>query len=161
IDVRKLYTDHGLFTYDPGFTSTAACESKITYIDGEQGILQHRGYPIEELAEKSNFLEVCYLLLYGELPNAAQKATVPTDVTYHTMMHEQIPPCYRGFRRDAPPMAEMVGVIGALSAFYHDSTNIDDPRQREIASHRLIAKMPTIAAMAYKYSTGQPFIHPR
>jgi citrate synthase len=161
IDVRKLYSDHGLFTYDPGFTSTAACESKITYIDGEKGILEHRGYPIEELAEKSNFLEVCYLLLYGELPNLAQKASFTKNITYHTMLHEQLHTFYRGFRRDAHPMAVMVGVVGALSAFYHDSTNIDDPRQREIASHRLIAKMPTIAAMAYKYSTGQPFIHPR
>jgi len=161
IDVRKLYSDHGLFTYDPGFTSTAACESKITYIDGEKGILQHRGYPIEELAEKSNFLEVCYLLLYGELPNVAQATKFTKNITYHTMLHEQIHTFFRGFRRDAHPMAVMVGVVGALSAFYHASTNIDDPRQREVASHRLIAKMPTIAAMAYKYSTGQPFIHPR
>jgi citrate synthase len=161
LDVRKLYSDHGLFTYDPGFTSTASCESKITYIDGEKGILQHRGYPIEELAEKSDFLEVCYLLLYGELPTVSQKAEFTKNITYHTMLHEQIHTFYRGFRRDAHPMAVMVGVVGALSAFYHDSTNIDDPRQREIASHRLIAKMPTIASMAYKYSTGQPFIHPR
>jgi citrate synthase len=161
VDVRKLYSDHGLFTYDPGFTSTASCESKITYIDGEKGILQHRGYPIEELAEKSDFLEVCYLLLYGELPTVAQKAEFTKNITYHTMLHEQIHTFYRGFRRDAHPMAVMVGVVGALSAFYHDSTNIDDPRQREIASHRLIAKMPTIASMAFKYSTGQPFIHPR
>ncbi|HEY2890660.1 MAG TPA: citrate synthase [Dongiaceae bacterium] len=161
LDVRKLYSDHGLFTYDPGFTSTASCESKITYIDGEKGILQHRGYPIEELAEKSDFLEVCYLLLYGELPTVPHKAEFTKHITYHTMLHEQIHTFYRGFRRDAHPMAVMVGVVGALSAFYHDSTNIDDPRQREIASHRLIAKMPTIAAMAYKYSTGQPFIHPR
>ncbi len=161
LDVRKLYSDHGLFTYDPGFTSTASCESKITYIDGEKGILQHRGYPIEELAEKSDFLEVCYLLLYGELPTVPQKAEFTKHITYHTMLHEQIHTFYRGFRRDAHPMAVMVGVVGALSAFYHDSTNIDDPRQREIASHRLIAKMPTIASMAYKYSTGQPFIHPR
>jgi citrate synthase len=161
IDVRKLYSDHGLFTYDPGFTSTASCESKITYIDGEKGILQHRGYPIEELAEKSDFLEVCYLLLYGELPNLTQKTAFTKNITYHTMLHEQLHTFYRGFRRDAHPMAVMVGVVGALSAFYHDSTNIDDPRQREIASHRLIAKMPTIASMAYKYSTGQPFMHPR
>jgi len=161
MDVRKLYSDHGLFTYDPGFTSTAACESKITYIDGEKGVLEHRGYPIEELAEKSNFLEVCYLLLYGELPTAPQTASFSKNITYHTMLHEQIHTFYRGFRRDAHPMAVMVGVVGALSAFYHDSTDINDPRQREIASHRLIAKMPTIAAMAYKYSTGQPFIHPR
>jgi citrate synthase len=161
IDVRRLYSDHGLFTYDPGFTSTAACESKITYIDGEQGVLLHRGYPIEELAEHSDFLEVCYLLLYGELPNVAQKSTFRKNITYHTMLHEQLHTFYRGFRRDAHPMAVMVGVVGALSAFYHDSTDINDPRQREIASHRLIAKMPTIAAMAYKYSTGQPFNHPR
>jgi citrate synthase len=161
IDVRRLYGDHGLFTYDPGFTSTAACESKITYIDGEEGVLLHRGYPIQELAEHSDFLEVCYLLLYGELPNVQQKAIFRKNITYHTMLHEQIHTFYRGFRRDAHPMAVMVGVVGALSAFYHDSTDINDPRQREIASHRLIAKMPTIAAMAYKYSTGQPFIHPR
>src|SRR6266481_5997642 len=161
IDVRKLYSDHGLFTYDPGFTSTAACESKITYIDGEKGILQHRGYPIEELAEKSNFLEVCYLLLYGELPNVAQATKFTKNITYHTMLHEQIHTFFRGFRRDAHPMAIMCGVVGALSAFYHDSTDITDPRQREVASHRLIAKMPTIAAMAHKYSTGQPFIYPR
>ncbi|MEA2783427.1 MAG: citrate synthase [Rhodospirillaceae bacterium] len=161
IDVRKLYSDHGLFTYDPGFTSTAACESRITYIDGEKGILLHRGYSIEELAEKSDFLEVCYLLLYGELPNAEEKAKFTKNITYHTMLHEQIHTFYRGFRRDAHPMAVMVGVVGALSAFYHDSTDINDPRQREIASHRLIAKMPTIASMAYKYSAGQPFNHPR
>ena len=159
--MRKLYTEHDVFTYDPGFTSTASCESKITYIDGEKGILLHRGYPIEELAEKSDFLEVCYLLLYGELPNAPQKAEFEKNITYHTMLHEQIHTFYRGFRRDAHPMAVMVGVVGALSAFYHDSTDINDPRQREVASHRLIAKMPTIAAMAYKYSTGQPFIYPR
>jgi len=161
IDIRRLYGDHGLFTYDPGFTSTASCESKITYIDGEEGVLLHRGYPIQELAEHSDFLEVCYLLLYGELPNVQQKAAFRKNITYHTMLHEQIHTFYRGFRRDAHPMAVMVGVVGALSAFYHDSTDINDPRQREIASHRLIAKMPTIAAMAYKYSTGQPFIHPR
>src|SRR5262244_4313846 len=137
IDVRKLYGEHDVFTYDPGFTSTASCESKITYIDGEKGVLLHRGYPIEELAEKSDFLEVCYLLLYGELPNEKQKTEFRQNITYHTMLHEQIHTFYRGFRRDAHPMAVMVGVVGALSAFYHDSTNIDDPRQREIASHRL------------------------
>ncbi len=161
IDVRKLYGDHGLFTYDPGFLSTASCESKITYIDGEKGVLLHRGYPIEQLAEHSDFIEVCYLLLHGELPNPGQKAEFTKNIVYHTMLHEQIHAIYRGFRRDAPPMAVMVGVVGALSAFYHDSTDINDPRQREIASHRLIAKMPTIAATAYKYSTGQPFIYPR
>jgi citrate synthase len=161
VDVGTLYQDTGRFTYDPGFTSTASCESKITYIDGEKGILLHRGYPIEELAEKSDFLEVCYLLLYGELPNVPQKAEFRKNITYHTMLHEQIHTFYRGFRRDAHPMAVMVGVVGALSAFYHDSTDINDPRQREVASHRLIAKMPTNAAMAHKYSTGQPFISPR
>jgi citrate synthase len=161
IDVRKLYGDHGLFTYDPGFLSTASCESKITYIDGEKGVLLHRGYPIEQLAEHSDFIEVCYLLLHGELPTPKQKADFTKNIVYHTMLHEQIHAIYRGFRRDAPPMAVMVGVVGALSAFYHDSTDINDPRQREIASHRLIAKMPTIAATAYKYSTGQPFIYPR
>src|ERR1700682_6414749 len=161
IDIAALYRDTGRFTYDPGFTSTAACESQITFIDGDQGILLYRGYPIEQLAEQGDFLETCYLLLYGELPTAAQKADFDQRVTHHTMVHEQMMRFFRGFRRDAHPMAVMVGVVGALSAFYHDSTNIDDPRQREIASHRLIAKMPTIAAMAYKYSTGQPFIHPR
>ncbi len=161
IDIRKLYADHGFFTYDPGFTSTASCDSAITYIDGEQGVLLHRGYPIEELAEHSDFMEVCYLLLEGELPNAAQKKKFMHDITYHTMLHEQILTFYRGFRRDAHPMAVMVGVVGALSAFYHDSTDIADPHQRMIASHRLVAKMPTIAAMAYKYSVGQPFVYPR
>ncbi len=161
IDVRRLYADHGYFTYDPGYGSTGSCDSKITFIDGEAGILLHRGYPIEELAEHSDFLEVCYLLLYGELPTAREKARFQHDITYHTMLHEQIATFYRGFRRDAHPMAVMVGVVGALSAFYHDSTDIADPRQRIVASHRLIAKMPTIAAMAYKYSVGQPFIYPR
>jgi citrate synthase len=161
IDVRKLYSDHGFFTYDPGYTSTGSCESTITYIDGEQGILLHRGYPIQELAEQSDFMEVCYLLLEGELPTAQQKKKFTHDITHHTMLHEQILTFYRGFRRDAHPMAVMVGVVGALSAFYHDSTDISDPYQRMIASHRLVAKMPTIAAMAYKYSVGQPFIYPR
>ncbi|MCC3306097.1 citrate synthase [Sneathiella sp. HT1-7] len=160
IDVRKLYADTGHFTYDPGFTSTASCDSAITYIDGDQGILMHRGYKIEELAEKSDFMEVCYLLLKGELPDVAQKDKFTHDITYHTMLHEQLTQFYRGFRRDAHPMAVMVGVVGALSAFYHDSTDITDPTQRMIASYRLIAKMPTIAAMAYKYSVGQPFIYP-
>ncbi|MEX0583958.1 MAG: citrate synthase [Sneathiella sp.] len=160
IDVRKLYADTGHFTYDPGFTSTASCDSAITYIDGDEGILMHRGYKIEELAEKSDFMEVCYLLLKGELPNQGQKDKFTHDITYHTMLHEQLTQFYRGFRRDAHPMAVMVGVVGALSAFYHDSTDITDPKQRMIASYRLIAKMPTIAAMAYKYSVGQPFIYP-
>jgi len=161
IDVRKLYDDADMFTFDPGYTSTASCESKITYIDGDRGILLHRGYPIEELAEHSDFMEVAYLLLHGELPYAAEKAQFVYDITHHTMVHEQIITLFRGFRRDAHPMAVMVGVVGALSAFYHDSTNIHDPQHRKIASHRLIAKMPTIAAMAYKYSAGQPFVYPR
>src|SRR5690606_27929093 len=160
IDVRKLYADTGHFTFDPGFTSTASCESAITYIDGDQGILMHRGYKIEELAEKSDYMEVCYLLLKGDLPNQAQKDKFTHDITYHTMLHEQLTQFYRGFRRDAHPMAVMVGIVGALSAFYHDSTDITDPKQRMIASYRMIAKMPTIAAMAYKYSIGQPFIYP-
>jgi citrate synthase len=161
VDVRKLYADLGVFTYDPGYTSTGSCESKITYIDGDEGILLHRGYPIEELAERSDFMEVCYLLLYGELPTKAQKEKFVNGVTRHTMLHEQMNSIFRGFRRDAHPMAVMCGVVGAMSAFYHDSTDITDPRQREIASYRLIAKVPTIAAMAYKYSIGQPFIYPR
>jgi citrate synthase len=161
IDVRKLYSDTGKFTYDPGYTSTGACESKITFIDGDEGILLHRGYPIEELAEKSDFMEVCYLLLYGELPTAAQKAKFVEGITRHTMLHEQMNFFYRGFRRDAHPMAVMCGVVGAMSAFYHDSTDITDPHQRDIASYRLVAKMPTIASWAYKYSIGQPFIYPR
>ena len=161
VDVRKLYTEHGLFTYDPGYGSTGSTQSAITYIDGEEGVLMHRGYRIEELAEKSDFMEVCYLLLEGELPNAKQKKQFERDITYHTMLHEQITRFFSGFRRDAHPMAVMVSVVGALSAFYHDSTDIHDPRQRMIASHRLIAKVPTIAAMAYKYSVGQPFIYPR
>ncbi len=161
IDIRKLYGTTDQFTYDPGFTSTASCESKITYIDGEKGILLHRGYPIDELAENSDFLETCYLLLYGDLPNQEQKHTFVHDITYHSMVHEQLAQFYRGFRRDAHPMAILVGVVGALSAFYHDSTDIDDPHQRMVASYRLIAKMPTIAAWAYKYSIGQPFMYPR
>ncbi|WP_169569178.1 citrate synthase [Sneathiella limimaris] len=160
IDIRKLYAQTGHFTYDPGFTSTASCDSAITFIDGEKGILMHRGYKIEELASQSDFTEVCYLLLKGELPNAEQKAKFSKDITYHTMLHEQLTQFFKGFRRDAHPMAIMVGVVGALSAFYHDSTDINDPHQRMIASYRLIAKMPTIAAMAYKYSVGQPFIYP-
>ena len=161
IDVRALYRDTGMFTYDPGFTSTASCESKITYIDGEAGILLYRGYPIEQLAEKSDFMEVCYLLIYGDLPNKTEKKKFVREITYHTLVHEQLNHFFNGFRRDAHPMAIMVGVVGALAAFYHDSTDITDPRQRMIASYRLIAKMPTLAAMAYKYSTGQPFIYPR
>ncbi len=161
IDIRKLYGQAGVFTYDPGFTSTASCDSTITYIDGEKGELLHRGYPIDQLAEKSHFLEVCYLLLYGELPAAKDLEKFETTITRHTMLHEQMQYFYRGFRRDAHPMAIMVGVVGAMSAFYHDSTDISDPQQREIASHRLIAKMPTIAAWAYKYHTGQPFVYPR
>ncbi|MEX0349580.1 MAG: citrate synthase [Paracoccaceae bacterium] len=161
IDIRKLYGTAGVFTYDPGFTSTASCDSTITYIDGDKGELLHRGYPIDQLASKSHFLEVCYLLLYGELPNAGDLENFETTITRHTMLHEQMQYFYRGFRRDAHPMAIMVGVVGAMSAFYHDSTDIHDPRQREIASHRLIAKMPTIAAWAYKYHNGQPFVYPR
>ena len=161
IDIRKLYADSGYFTYDPGFTSTGSCESKITYIDGDEGILLHRGYAIEDLAKNCNFLEVCYLLLHGELPSPEQLATFDKTITYHTMVHEQINYFLRGFRRDAHPMAILCGVTGALSSFYHDSTDIEDPKQRMIASHRLIAKLPTIAAMAYKYSVGQPFMYPR
>ena len=160
IDIRKLYAQTGAFTYDPGFTSTASCDSSLTYIDGGEGVLLHRGYTIGELAEKSHYLEVCYLLLYGELPTAAQLEKFEQTITRHTMLHEQMTGFFRGFRRDAHPMAIMVGVVGAMSAFYHDSTDISDPRQREIATHRLIAKMPTIAAWAYKYSIGQPFVYP-
>jgi citrate synthase len=161
IDIRSLYAKTGMFTYDPGFTSTAACDSAITYIDGDKGQLLYRGYPIEQLSEKSSYIEVCYLLLYGELPNKAQLAEFNELVTRHTMVHEQVHYFYRGFRRDAHPMAIMTGVVGAMAAFYHDSTDITDPQQREIASIRMIAKMPTIAAMAYKYSVGQPFVYPR
>jgi citrate synthase len=160
IDVSKLYAESGMFTYDPGFTSTASCESKITYIDGDQGVLLHRGYPIEDLAEHGDFLETCYLLLYGELPTASQKADFDDRVVHHTMVHEQMNRFFYGFRRDAHPMAIMVGCVGALSAFYHDSTDITDPTQRMVASIRMIAKMPTLAAMAYKYSVGQPFMYP-
>ena len=161
VDIRKLYAEADVFTYDPGFTSTASCESKITFIDGDAGILLHRGYPIDQLAEKSSFLEVCYLLLHGELPNAAEAEEFEKTITYHTMLHEQFDRFFQGFRRDAHPMAIMVGAVGALSAFYHDSTNVEDPQQRMISSHRLIAKMPTIAARAFKYFRGQPFVHPR
>jgi len=161
IDVRKLYAQTGCFTYDPGFMATAACRSSITYIDGDEGILMYRGYPIQELAAKSDFLEVAYLLLNGELPTADQKTQFVSDITHHTMVHEQITTFFRGFRRDAHPMAVLCGVVGALSAFYHDSTDINDPYQRMVASHRLIAKLPTIGAMAYKYSLGQPFVYPK
>src|SRR5919107_2378657 len=159
-DIRKLYPETGMFTYDPGFTSTASCKSAITYIDGEAGILLHRGYPIDQLAENSTFMEVAYLLLHGELPNKEELDRFTYTISRHTMLHEQLSTFYRGFRRDAHPMAIMCGVVGALSSFYHDSTDITDPKQREIASHRLIAKMPTIAAMAHKYSIGQPFLYP-
>ena len=160
IDVSSL-TGKGYFTFDPGFVSTASCESEITYIDGNAGILLHRGYPIDQLAEKASFLEVCYLLLHGELPNATQKADFDRTITLHTMVHEQLRVFFNGFRRDAHPMAIMTGVVGALSAFYHDSLDINDGRHREISAHRLIAKMPTLAAMSYKYSLGQPFMYPR
>ena len=160
IDIRKLYADTDAFTYDPGFTSTASCQSGLTYIDGDAGILLHRGYPIDQLADQSSFMEVAYLLLNGELPSADELSTFKGTITRHTMVHEQLAQFFRGFRRDAHPMAIMCGVVGALSAFYHDSTDITDPKQREIASHRLIAKMPTLAAMAYKYSLGQPFVYP-
>jgi len=160
IDIAKLYAQTGMFTYDPGFTSTASCESQITYIDGDKGVLLYRGYPIEQLAEHGDFLETCYLLLEGELPTAAQKADFDYRVTRHTMVHEQMARFFHGFRRDAHPMAIMVASIGALSAFYHDSTDISDPHQRMIASMRMIAKVPTLAAMAYKYTVGQPFVYP-
>jgi citrate synthase len=161
IDIRSLYAKTGLFTYDPGFTSTAATDSAITYIDGDKGELMYRGYPIEQLAAESNYLEVCYLLLYGELPNKAKLEDFVERVTKHTMVHEQMHFFFRGFRRDAHPMAVVCGVVGAMAAFYHDSTDINDPQQREIASIRMIAKIPTIVAMAYKYSVGQPFVYPR
>ncbi len=161
VDIRKLYAQGHVFTYDPGYTSTASCQSAITYIDGDKGILLHRGYPIGQLAEKSHYLEVCYLLLYGELPTGAELEDFEARVTKHTMLHEQMMYFFRGFRRDAHPMAVMTGVVGAMSAFYHDSTDIADPWQREVATIRLIAKMPTIAAMAYKYTIGQPFVYPR
>ena len=160
IDVRRLYNDTNCFTYDPGFTSTGSCGSKITYIDGDNGVLLYRGYPVDQLADNSDFPEVCYLLLYGELPTPDQKKKFEHDITYHTMLNEQLTYFFRGFRRDAHPMAVMCGVVGALSAFYHDSTDISDPKHRMIASYRLIAKMPTIAAMAYKFSMGQPFQYP-
>jgi len=161
VDIRKLYAQANVFTYDPGFTSTAACDSTITFIDGEDGVLLHRGYPIDQLASQSHYLEVCFLLLNGHLPNATELEEFESLVTNHTMLHEQMVNFFRGFRRDAHPMAIMTGVVGAMSAFYHDSTDITDQHQREVASIRLIAKMPTIAAMAYKYTVGQPFVYPR
>jgi citrate synthase len=161
LDIRKLYGEADVFTFDPGFTSTAACESAITFIDGDKGELLHRGYPIEQLAQHSHYLETCYLLLYGDLPTAAQMADFEHRVTHHTMVHEQMHNFFRGFRRDSHPMATMVGVVGAMSAFYHDSLDINDPWQREVAAIRMIAKLPTIAAMAYKYSVGQPFVYPK
>lgn len=161
IDIRKLYAETGYFTYDPGFTSTGSCDSEITFIDGDKGILLHRGYPIDQLAEQSTFLEVAHLLLEGDLPSSAELREFETKITYHSMVHEQMINFYRGFRRDAHPMAIMCGVVGALSAFYHDSTDVNDPEQCKLASHRMIAKMPTMAAMAYKYSHGQPFMYPK
>ena len=161
IDVRKLYGETGCFTFDPGYTSTGSCESKITYIDGEKGILLHRGYTIEELADNSDFMEVSYLLLHGELPTVEEKTEFEESITYHTMLHEKISHFMQGFRQDSHPMAVLCGVVGALSSFYHDSLDITDPHHRMVASHRLIAKMPTIAAMAHKYSMGQPFNYPQ
>ena len=161
VDIRTLYGKSGVFTYDPGFLSTASCNSSITYIDGDAGVLLYRGYPIEQLAQHCDFLEVCYLLLYGELPNEKQKNDFVGIVTHHTMVHEQLARLYQGFRRDAHPMAVMVGVVGALSAFYHDALDISNPEHLSISAFRLIAKMPTIVAMSYKYSTGQPFVYPR
>src|SRR5438270_2576936 len=161
MDISKLYSQAGVFTYDPGFTSTGSCESKITYIDGDEGVLLYRGYPIDQLAENGDFLETCYLLLYGELPTSAQKADFDYRVTRHTMVHEQMSRFFQGFRRDAHPMAIMVGSVGALSAFYHDSLDISDPVQRNISAIRMVAKLPTLAAMAYKYSIGQPFVYPK
>ncbi len=161
IDIRKLYDETSHFTFDPSFMATGSCKSRITFIDGDKGILLHRGYTIQDLAEKSTFMEVCYALLYGDLPNAKQLKEFEHNITYHTMVHEQLHFFFRGFRRDAHPMAIMCGVVGALSAFYHDSLDIHDPKQREISAHRLIAKLPTLAAMSYKYSVGQPFMYPR
>jgi len=161
IDIRKLYAETGHFTFDPSFTSTGSCKSRITFIDGEKGILRHRGYNIQELAEKSSFLSVAHALLYGDLPTEEERVRFQNNITYHTMVHEQVHTFFRGFRRDAHPMAVMCGVVGGLSAFYHDSLDIWDPEQREISAHRLIAKIPTLAAMTYKYSQGQPFMYPR
>ncbi|HUR43149.1 MAG TPA: citrate synthase [Aestuariivirga sp.] len=161
IDIHKLYEERRVFTYDPGFAATASCESQITYIDGDEGVLLYRGYPIEQLAEQGDFIETCYLLYYGDLPTPSQRREFEHAITHHTMIHEQMARLFQGFRRDAHPMAVMVAVVGALSAFYHDSTDINDPKQREIASRRMIAKLPTIAAMTYKYHIGQPFVYPQ
>jgi len=161
VDIRSFYKEMGLFTYDPGYTATGSCQSKITFIDGDEGILLYRGYPIEQLAEQSDYMEVCYLLLFGELPTKEQKQKFVFDITHHTMVHDQITNFFRGFRRDAHPMSILCGVVGGLAAFYHDSLDINDPWHRTVASYRLVAKMPTIAAWAYKYSIGQPFIYPR
>ena len=161
VDIRNFYPDTDMFTFDPGFTSTASCESKITFIDGDEGVLLYRGYPIDQLAENGDFLETAYLLLYGELPTAGQKAEFDYRITRHTMVHEQMARFFQGFRRDAHPMAVMVASVGALSAFYHDSTNIANPVERMVASTRMIAKIPTLAAMAHKYSIGQPFVYPK
>jgi citrate synthase len=161
VDIRKLYADADVFTFDPGFTSTASCESEITFVDGDEGVLLYRGYPIDELAENASYLEVCYLLMHGELPTADEFTKFEKNITYHTMVHDQFNRFFQGFRRDAHPMSIMVATVGALSAFYQDSTNIHDAKQREISAHRMIAKMPTIAAQAYKYSIGQPFVYPR
>lgn len=161
LDVQALYKDTGMFTYDPGFMSTAACQSAITYIDGDKGVLMYRGYPIEQLAEESSHLEVCYLLMHGELPNKKELEAFEKIITEHTMVHDQLQYFFRGFRRDAHPMAILVGVVGALSAFYHDSLDIDDPKHRMVSAHRLIAKMPTLVAMTYRYNQGLPFIYPQ
>ena len=161
IDIRPLYAKTGMFTYDPGFLSTASCDSKITYIDGDEGVLLYRGYPIEQLAQNCDFLETCYLLLNGELPNEKQKATFVGTVMRHTMVHDQMSRFFQGFRRDAHPMAVLTGTVGALSAFYHDSLDITNPEHRRISAIRLIAKLPTMVAMAYKYNVGQPFVYPR
>src|SRR5436305_981784 len=161
VDITRLYGEAKVFTYDPGFTSTASCESKITYIDGDEGILLYRGYPIDQLAEHGDFIETCYLLYYGELPTASQRKEFEFAITHHTMVHEQMSQFFSGFRRDAHPMAVMVGVVGALSAFYHDSLDINNPEHREISAIRLLAKVPTIAAMCYKYNMGQPFMYPK
>jgi citrate synthase len=161
IDIRKLYGQTGKFTYDPGFLSTASCNSTITYIDGDKGELLYRGYPIEQLAQQCDFLEVCHLLIYGELPNLEERAKFTKTITYHTMVNEQMQFFLRGFRRDAHPMAVLTGLVGALSAFYHDSTDVHNAQHREIAAHRLIAKLPTLVAMAYKYAMGQPYMYPK
>ncbi len=161
LDVQALYKDTGMFTYDPGFMSTAACQSAITYIDGDKGVLMYRGYPIEQLAEKSNHIEVCYLLMHGELPDKKQAAEFEKIITEHTMVNDQLQYFFRGFRRDAHPMSILVGVVGALSSFYHDSLDINDPKHRQISAHRLIAKMPTLVAMTYRYNQGLPFVYPQ